>query len=113
MLRCTRQLAGTVPILLLKRRVHCRCDLALPCGGGFVGVIGFTGDYGAGGWIFASALLRCCECAGARVQAMNRAIMQHGFRPAIEQTFPLEKQRDAFALMERGGHFGKIAITPK
>jgi NADPH:quinone reductase-like Zn-dependent oxidoreductase len=44
---------------------------------------------------------------------MNRAIMQHGFRPAIEQTFPLEKQRDAFALMERGGHFGKIAITPK
>ena len=32
--------------------------------GGFVGVIGFTGDYGAGGWIFASSLLRCCECAG-------------------------------------------------
>ena len=44
-------------------------------------------------------------------EAMNRAITQHDLSPVIEQTFPLEKTRDAFALVERGGHFGKIAIT--
>ena len=44
-------------------------------------------------------------------EAMKRAITQHDLRPVIEQTFPPEKTRDAFALIERGGHFGKIAIT--
>jgi NADPH:quinone reductase-like Zn-dependent oxidoreductase len=42
---------------------------------------------------------------------MNRAIAQHSLKPIIEQTFALEKARDAFELMERGGHFGKIGLT--
>jgi NADPH:quinone reductase-like Zn-dependent oxidoreductase len=84
--------------------------------GGFVGVIGFTGGYGAGLDIrqLIAPMLRMQGIAvGSRssFEAMNRAITQHGLRPVIEQTFPLEKTRDAFALMERGGHFGKIAIT--
>ena len=44
-------------------------------------------------------------------EAMNRAIGQHGLRPVIDRSFPLEATAEAFALMERGGHFGKIAVT--
>jgi hypothetical protein len=30
-------------------------------------------------------------------------------RPVIEQLSPVERAINAFALIERGGHFGKIA----
>ncbi len=46
-----------------------------------------------------------------RFEAMNRAIAAHELRPVIDQVFPLERAADAFVLMERGGHFGKIAIS--
>jgi NADPH:quinone reductase-like Zn-dependent oxidoreductase len=42
---------------------------------------------------------------------MNRAIAQHGLKPIIDQVFSLERASEAFALMERGGHFGKIGIN--
>ena len=35
----------------------------------------------------------------------------HGLRAVIDSTFPLEAAADAFALMERGGHFGKIVVS--
>jgi len=80
--------------------------LALSRGGGFVGVIGFPGDYGAGLDIrqLIAPMLRMQEIAVAprsSFEPMNRAITQHGFRPVIEQTFPQEKKRDAFALGPR------------
>jgi NADPH:quinone reductase-like Zn-dependent oxidoreductase len=43
-------------------------------------------------------------------EAMNRAIDCHGLKPVVDQVFQLERAADAFALMERGGHVGKIAI---
>jgi NADPH:quinone reductase-like Zn-dependent oxidoreductase len=42
---------------------------------------------------------------------MNRAIAAHGFRPVVDRVFPLAASAEAFALVERGGHFGKIAIA--
>ena len=47
----------------------------------------------------------------ARFEAMNRAIEQHRLRPVVDQTFALEQAAEAFRHMERGAHFGKIAIT--
>jgi NADPH:quinone reductase-like Zn-dependent oxidoreductase len=46
-----------------------------------------------------------------RFEAMNRAIAAHGLKPVVEQVFPLERAADAFVLMERGGHFGKIGVA--
>lgn len=42
---------------------------------------------------------------------MNSAIAAHGLRPVVDQVFRLESAGDALALMERGGHFGKIAAS--
>lgn len=42
--------------------------------------------------------------------AMNRAISQGKLKPVVGEVMPFEAIRDAFALMQRGGHFGKIAI---
>jgi NADPH:quinone reductase-like Zn-dependent oxidoreductase len=91
-------------------------SLSAAAWGGFVGVIGFTGGYGAELDIrqLIAPMLRLQGIAvGSRssFEAMNRAITRHNLKPVIEQTFPIEKARDAFTLMERGGHFGKIAIT--
>jgi NADPH:quinone reductase-like Zn-dependent oxidoreductase len=47
----------------------------------------------------------------ARFEAMNRAIEQHRLRPVVDTTFPLDQAAEAFRHMERGAHFGKIAIT--
>jgi NADPH:quinone reductase-like Zn-dependent oxidoreductase len=38
---------------------------------------------------------------------------QHGIRPVISEVFPLAKAADAFALMARGGQFGKIVLRPE
>ena len=46
-----------------------------------------------------------------RFEAMNRAIAAHGLRPVVDRVFPLDAAAEAFALMERGGHFGKIAVN--
>jgi len=43
--------------------------------------------------------------------AMNSAIERHQMRPVIDRIFGFDEVRDAFKLMEAGGHFGKIAIS--
>ncbi|MFE7134140.1 zinc-binding dehydrogenase [Streptomyces sp. NPDC057638] len=35
-----------------------------------------------------------------------------GVRPVIDEVLPLERARDGFARMERGGLFGKVVLTP-
>jgi NADPH:quinone reductase-like Zn-dependent oxidoreductase len=42
--------------------------------------------------------------------SMNTAIVQHRMRPVIHRSFAFEEVREAFSLMESGGHFGKICI---
>lgn len=84
--------------------------------GGFVGVIGFVGG------LEARIDVRRLLAPMARVQgivvgsrsrfeAMNRAIAAHQLRPVVDRVFPLEAAAEAFALMERGGHFGKIVVS--
>ena len=84
--------------------------------GGFVGVIGFVGGYQTSLDIrqLIGPMVRIQGIAvgsRTRFEAMNRAIAAHGLKPVVEQVFPLERAADAFALMERGGHFGKIGVT--
>jgi NADPH:quinone reductase-like Zn-dependent oxidoreductase len=45
-----------------------------------------------------------------RFEAMNRAIETHGLKPVLDRTLPLDQTAQAFALMEKGGHFGKIVL---
>lgn len=83
--------------------------------GGFVGVVGFLGSFTAEIDVrqVLGPMIRIQGIAvGPRssFEAMNRAIDQHGLKPVVSHSFPLERIHDAFALMEKGGHFGKIAV---
>jgi NADPH:quinone reductase-like Zn-dependent oxidoreductase len=42
--------------------------------------------------------------------AMNAAISLHQLHPVIDRTFAFDEVKEAFKLMESGGHFGKICI---
>jgi NADPH:quinone reductase-like Zn-dependent oxidoreductase len=42
--------------------------------------------------------------------AMNRAIAVAKLKPVIGEVLGFDQAKDAYALMQRGGHFGKIAI---
>lgn len=46
----------------------------------------------------------------AHFEEMNRAIAQHGLKPAIDQSFSFEQARQAFERMRAGAHFGKIVL---
>ena len=90
--------------------------LAAVAFGGFVGVVGFVGGFEATLDVrrLLGPMVRVQGIAvgsRSRFEAMNRAIAAHGLRPVVDRTFPLEATAEAFALMERGGHFGKIAIS--
>lgn len=91
-------------------------SLAAAAFGGFVGMIGFTGGPIAELDVrqVTGSLIRLQGIAtGSRssFEAMNRAIAQHELKPVVEHVFPLARVAEAFALMERGGHFGKIGIS--
>lgn len=84
--------------------------------GGFIGVIGFVGGYSASLDIrqLIGPMARVQGIAvgsRARFEAMNRAIAAHRLKAVMDQVFPFAESSDAFALMKRGGHFGKIGIT--
>jgi NADPH:quinone reductase-like Zn-dependent oxidoreductase len=42
--------------------------------------------------------------------AMTELVTRHKIRPIVDVIFPSEQAAEAFALMERGGQFGKIVI---
>jgi NADPH:quinone reductase-like Zn-dependent oxidoreductase len=90
--------------------------LAATAFGGFVGIIGFVGGLEATIDVrrLLGPMLRVQGVAvgsRTRFEAMNRAISTHALKPVVDRSFPLEAAAEAFALMERGGHFGKIAIS--
>jgi NADPH:quinone reductase-like Zn-dependent oxidoreductase len=43
--------------------------------------------------------------------AMNQAIETHDIHPVIDRVFSLEQIREAFEYLDRGQHFGKVAIA--
>jgi zinc-binding alcohol dehydrogenase/oxidoreductase len=43
--------------------------------------------------------------------AMLALVGRHGIKPVVSATFALDRAAEAFALMERGGQFGKIVVT--
>ena len=43
--------------------------------------------------------------------AMVDFVTQHQLKPIVSEVFPVERAGEAFALMERGGQFGKIVVT--
>ena len=43
-------------------------------------------------------------------EAMNRAIVQHGLRPAVSRTFAMHETRGALEYLASAEHFGKICI---
>ena len=43
--------------------------------------------------------------------AMVEFVGRHRIKPAVSEVFPLARAAEAFALMERGGQFGKIVLT--
>ncbi|HXA81286.1 MAG TPA: zinc-binding dehydrogenase [Opitutaceae bacterium] len=48
-----------------------------------------------------------CDFAG-----MLDFVALHRLKPVVSDVFPLARAGEAFALMERGGQFGKIVVTP-
>src|SRR3954471_7596788 len=48
--------------------------------------------------------------SGEDLKAMADAIAANGMKPVIDRTFRFDQARDAFAHMESGAHFGKVAI---
>lgn len=83
--------------------------------GGYVAVVGFLGGFETRLNIvpLIEKMIRVVGIAvGARdrFEAMNRAITAHDIKPVAGAVFPLDRAADAFVLMDRGGHFGKIAI---
>jgi NADPH:quinone reductase-like Zn-dependent oxidoreductase len=47
----------------------------------------------------------------ADLTATMATIAAHRIEPVIDRTFALADLADAYNLMRRGGHFGKIAVT--
>ncbi len=43
-------------------------------------------------------------------EAMMDFVALHRLKPIVSEVFPLERAAEAFALMERGGQFGKIVV---
>jgi NADPH:quinone reductase-like Zn-dependent oxidoreductase len=46
----------------------------------------------------------------AELEALGRALAAHEVRPVVDRVFPWEEARAAFAHLEAGRHFGKIAL---
>ena len=44
---------------------------------------------------------------------MLATVGRHAIKPVVSDAFPLARASEAFALMERGGQFGKIVVTMK
>ena len=85
--------------------------------GGRIALVGVLSGFGAAAFnpalTFPKQLALHGIAVGSRehFDAMNRCIEQNGIQPVISDVFALEDTAKAAELMERGGHFGKIAIS--
>jgi NADPH:quinone reductase-like Zn-dependent oxidoreductase len=91
-------------------------SIAATCHGGLVHLVGYAAGERASFDIFEAirhAVTIKIATAGSRrsFESLNRALEQERLRPPIERVFPVSHFRDAFAHLERGGHFGKVALS--
>jgi NADPH:quinone reductase-like Zn-dependent oxidoreductase len=83
--------------------------------GGTVSVIGALSG-GAGDVSPVPILMKTIRLQGIFVgsremfEAMNRAIVTHRLKPAVDRVFAFEDAREAMRYMESGSHFGKVVI---
>jgi NADPH:quinone reductase-like Zn-dependent oxidoreductase len=83
--------------------------------GGTVSVIGALSG-GAGEESPVPILMKTVRVQGIFVgsremfEAMNRAIVTHRLKPAVDRVFAFEDAREAMRHMESGSHFGKVVI---
>ena len=83
--------------------------------GGDIAMIGMVGGEGAGlqttGLIGNGARVRGVNVGSrAMFEDMCKAMDLHRIEPVIDRVFPWRQAREAFDLMESGGHFGKIVL---
>lgn len=88
-------------------------DLAAP--GGRIVFFGATRGNGpalAGRKIFWRQLSLLGTTMGSPADwcAMTEFVALHRLHPVVSEVFPLAQGAEAFALMERGGQFGKIVV---
>ncbi|MBP1151790.1 NAD(P)-dependent alcohol dehydrogenase [Methylocaldum sp. RMAD-M] len=82
------------------------------------GRISLIGVLSGGGQVDPTPILMKNVCVqgifvGSRAmfEAMNEAIAQHRMRPVVDRVFRFGELPDALRHMERGAHFGKIALA--
>jgi NADPH:quinone reductase-like Zn-dependent oxidoreductase len=83
--------------------------------GGFISLIGILGGFGEkfnpGAIITKGVRLQGIFVGSQEMfEDMNRAIARNTMRPVIDRTFQFEEAAAALALLESGGHFGKVCI---
>jgi len=82
---------------------------------GFIALVGFMGGNEAN-ITLTQALLKRIRLEGLSVASLEQhermiaAIEQTGLEPVIDRAYGFDQLRDAFGLMEKAGHFGKIVI---
>lgn len=77
-----------------------------------IGVLTREGDTNPHGLMFKGGSIRGIF-VGSRgmAQRLNAFIDQHGIKPVVDRTFPLEQALEAYAYQQSGSLFGKVVIT--
>lgn len=76
-----------------------------------IGVLTREGDTSPHGLMFKGASIRGIFVGSqAMARRLNAFVEQHGIRPVIDRTFPMEQAREAYAYQASPALFGKVAI---
>jgi NADPH:quinone reductase-like Zn-dependent oxidoreductase len=84
--------------------------------GGYISVVGLLDGFAAKinvlSLLHQQATIRGMEVGNKQDFAeMNRAIAANNIHPVIDKIFPFEQAQQAFEYLDRGLHFGKVAIA--
>jgi len=84
--------------------------------GGEIASIGFLSENNPGIDFFSlklsgASLRNIAVGDRAGLQELVRVVDGAGLKPIIDRVFPFAEARDAFAYLEKGAHFGKVAIS--
>lgn len=84
--------------------------------GGYISVVGLLDGFNTSlnslSLLHQQAMIRGMEVGSTQdFAAMNEAIETRDLHPVVDKIFPLEQTQAAFEYLERGQHFGKIAIA--